>query len=107
MGEPLQEPVGGNDGTAEEGVDCTTASGQGAAPATVAGSGGEIWVGKSTLDTEALFSQQFQLQQRLEDLRHEMINLFGVPKTYLHNMNINLRRIAIRPVVRWSVGHVR
>ena len=36
-----------------------------------------------------------------------MNTLFGVQKTYLHNMNTNLRRFAIQPVVRGGVGHVR
>jgi hypothetical protein len=33
------------------------------------------WVSQ-TLDTEALFSQHFQVQQRLEDLGQEMVNVF-------------------------------
>ncbi len=79
-GEPLHEMAGVNDGTAEGGVDSTTASGRGAALVANAGSVREVWTGMATLDTEALFSQQFQVQQRLEDLRQEMINLFGVQK---------------------------
>jgi hypothetical protein len=51
------------------------------APATNAGFIREVWKGKATFDTEALFSQLFQVQQRLEDLHQEMINLFGVQKT--------------------------
>ena len=33
------------------------------------------WVSQ-TLDTEALFSRHFQVQQRLEDLGQEMVNVF-------------------------------
>ena len=80
VGDPLHKMVGVNDGTTEGGVDSATASGREAAPTANAGSFGEVWTGKATLDTEALFSQQFQVQQRLEDLRLEMINLFGVQK---------------------------
>ena len=79
-GEPLHEMAGVNDGTAEGGVDSTTASGRGAALVANAGSVREVWTGKATLDTEALFSQQFQVQQRLEDLC-QVVNLFGVQKT--------------------------
>ena len=107
VGEPLHEMAGVNDGTAEGGVDNTTASGRGAALVANAGSVREVWTGKATLDTEALFSQQFQIQQRLEDLRQEMINLFGVQKNYLHTTNTNMRLIAIQLVVRGGIGHVR
>ena len=105
--DPLHKMVGVNDGTAEGGVDNVTASGRGVVPATNAGSVGEVWTGKATLDTEALFSQQFQVQQRLEDLRQEMINLFGAQKCYLHTMNTNVRRIAVQPIFRGGIGHVR
>ena len=80
VGDPLHEMAGVDDGTAEGGVDSATNSGRGAAIAANAGSFGEVWTGKATLDTEALFSQQCQVQQRLEDPRQEMINLFGVQK---------------------------
>ena len=64
----------------------------GVAPATNAGSG------KS--EVELLFSQQFQIQQRIEDLREEMNNMFTVQKLYLRNMNTNVKMIAAQPVVR-------
>ena len=80
-------------------------------PAANAGSVREVWTGKATLVTEAeaLFSQQVQVQvqQRLEDLRQEMINLFGVQKNFLHTMNTNLGTIAIQPAVIGGIGHVR
>jgi hypothetical protein len=107
VGEPLYEMAGVYCGTAEGGVDNATASGRRAVPAANAWSVGEVWIGKATLYTEALFSQQLQVQQRLKDLCQEMINLFGVQKYYLYTMNINLRRIAIQPVVRGGIGHVR
>ena len=50
--------------------------------ATNAGSKG-YWAGKSSMETETLFSQQFILQQRMEDLCQEMISLFGVQRLYL------------------------
>ena len=95
----VQQTGGGNDGAdaAEDGD--VTAQGREVAPAADAGSE-EFWVGKSSLDTEALFSQPFPLQQRLGDLRQEMICLFGGQQRYLRNMNTNVRRIAIQPVVR-------
>ena len=34
-------------------------------------------IGKSSLDTDASFSQQFQLSQRLEEPNQEMICLFS------------------------------
>ena len=68
----------------------------GVAPATNAGSEG-YWAGKS--EVELLFLQQFQMQQRIEDLREEMNNLFTVQKLYLQNMNTNVKRIAAQPVV--------
>ena len=107
MGEPVHKMVGVNCGTAEGGVDNATASGRGLVPVTNAGSVGEVWTGKATLDTEALFSQQYHVQQRLGDLHQEMINLFSGQKHYLYTMNTNLRGIAIQPVVRWGIGHVR
>ena len=63
----------------------------GVAPATNAESEGH-WAGKS--EVELLFSQQFQMQQRIEDLHEEMNNLFTVQKLYLQNMNTNVKRIA-------------
>ena len=81
MGEFLYEMAGVNDGAAEGGVNSATTSGRGVAPAANAGSIGEVWSGNTTLDDEVLFSQQFQVQQGLEDLHQEMINLFGVQKT--------------------------
>ena len=56
MGEPLHEMAGVNDSTVEGGVDSATASGRGVAPAANSGSFREVWTGKATLDTEALFS---------------------------------------------------
>jgi hypothetical protein len=97
--ELVQQQVGGNASAAAEEDGGAIAQGRGAAPAAVAGSE-DFWVGKSSLDTEALFSQQFQLQQRLEDLRQEMISLFGGQQRYLQNMHTNVKRIAIQPVVR-------
>ena len=67
-------------------------------PAADAGSEG-FWASMSLLDAEALFSQQFQLQQRLEDLHQEMILWFGGQQCYLKNMHTNIRRITIQPVV--------
>ena len=52
------------------------------------------------METETLFSQQFILQQRMEDLHQEMISLFGVQRSYLRNMNTNVKRIAAQPGVR-------
>ena len=95
----LQEPDG-NDGAAAEDGDAPV-PGQEAVPATSAGSE-EFWAGKSSLETEALFSQQFQLQQRLEDLHQEILSLFGHQQPYLQNINTNVWRIAIQPVVCFS-----
>ncbi len=39
------------------------------------------------------------MQQRIEELREEMNNLFTVQKLYLRNMNTHVKRIAARPVV--------
>ena len=64
MGEPFHEMAGVSDGTVEGGVTSTTTSGRGVAPAANAGSFREVWTGKATPDTEALFSQHFQVQQR-------------------------------------------
>ena len=95
---PVQQPVG-SDGAASEEDGAAIAQGQGPASATAVGS--EVfWAGKSALETEVLFSQQFQLQQRLEDLRQEIINLFGGQQRYLQHMNTNVRRIAVQPVAR-------
>ena len=41
----------------------------------------EYWAGKSSMETETLFSQQFILQQRMEDFCHKMISLFGVQRS--------------------------
>ena len=71
----------------------------GVAPATNAGSNGSC-AGKSSIEVETLFLQQFILQQRMEDLRQEIISLFGVQRSYLRNMNTNVKRIAAQPVVR-------
>ena len=70
----------------------------GVAPATNAGSNGS-WAGKSSIEVETLFSQQFILQQRMEDLRQEIISLFGVQRSYLRNMNTSVKHIATQPVV--------
>mgnify|MGYP006188924653 CR=1 FL=1 len=70
----------------------------GVAPAANAGSNGS-WAGKSSIEVETLFSQQFILQQRMEDLRQEIISLFGVERSYLRNMNTSVKRIATQPVV--------
>ena len=69
----------------------------GVVPATNTGSEG-YWVGKSEVDI--LLSQQFQIQQRIEDLHEEINNMFTVHKLYLRNMNTNVKRIAAQPVVR-------
>ena len=71
---------------------------RGAVSAANAGSEG-YWAGKSSMETETLFSQQFILQQRMEDLHQEIISLFGVQRSYLRNMNTNVKRIAAQPVV--------
>jgi hypothetical protein len=84
---------GETEGDVDVGVD------RGVALAANAGSEG-YWAGKSSMETETLFSQQFILQQRMEDLRQEMISLFGVQRSYLRNMNTNVKRIAAQPVVR-------
>ena len=63
----------------------------GVAPATNAGSNGS-WAGKSSIEVETLFLQQFILQQRMEDLCQEIISLFGVQRSYLHNMNTSVKR---------------
>ena len=76
---------------------CATAPDEGAVRDTANAGSEDYWSGKSALDTEVLFSQQFQLQQRLEDLRQEMIGLFGGQQRYLQNMNTNVRRIAMQP----------
>ncbi len=46
-----------------------------------------------------LFSQQFMIQQRVEDLWQELINEFINQKRYMQHMNGDIRRIAIQPVV--------
>ncbi len=51
-------------------------------------------------DSHMLFSQQFLIQQRVEDLRQELINKFTNQKRYMQHMNGGIRRIAIQPVVR-------
>jgi len=51
-------------------------------------------------DSHMLFSQQFMIQQRVEDLRQELINEFTNQKQYMQHMNGCIRRIAIQPVVR-------
>ena len=99
---PVQQP-GSSDGAISEEDGAAIAQGQGAASATAVGS--EVfWAGKSALETEVLFSQQFQLQQWVEDLRQESINLFGGQQRYHQHMNTNVRRIAVQPVVH-SVAH--
>jgi hypothetical protein len=35
----------------------------------------------SSMETETLFSQQFILQQKVEDLCQEMISLFGIQRS--------------------------
>ncbi len=65
-----------NDGQEAEQV---VADGE-ALPATNTGSK-EYWAGKS--EVEILFYQQFQMQQRIEDLREKMNNMFTVQKLYL------------------------
>jgi hypothetical protein len=70
----------------------------GVALAANAGSRG-YWASKSSMETETLFSQQFILQQRMDDLYQEMISLFGVQISYLQNMNTNVKWIAAHPVV--------
>jgi hypothetical protein len=65
----------------------------GVAPATNAGSEG-YWAGKS--EVELLFSQQFQMQQRIEDLCEEMNNLFTVQKLYLRKMNTNVKGLLLK-----------
>lgn len=67
-----------------------------------AANAGSDWPGKcgSSLDMDTLFSQQYILQQRMEDLRQEMISLFGVQRAFLRNMNTNVKRIAAQPVLR-------
>jgi len=83
----------------------------GVVPATNAGSNGS-WVGKSSIEVETLFLQQFILQQRMEDLRQEIISLFGVQRSYLRNMNTSVKRIAAQHVVhsyskqRRMTGHL-
>ncbi len=105
---PLRRPVtsGGaapveqqGEGAAAE-ESCATAPDEGVVRDTANAGSEDYWSGKSALDTEVLFSQQFQLQQRLEDLRQEMIGLFRGQQRYLQNMNTNLRRIATQPVLR-------
>ncbi len=71
----------------------------GVAPATNAGSNGS-WAGKYSIEFKTLFLQQFILHQRMEDLRQEIISLFGVQRSYLRNMNTSVKRIAAQPVVR-------
>ena len=39
------------------------------------------------------------MQQRIEDLREEMNNMFTVQKLYFLNMNTNVKRIAAQPIV--------
>jgi len=80
--ELAQQQVGGNASAAEEGDGGAITQVLGVLPAAVAGSE-EFWGGKSSLDPEALFSQQFQLQQRFEDLHWDMISLFGGQQCYL------------------------
>ena len=77
-----------------------TAPDEGAVQDTANAGSEDYWSGKSALDTEVLFSQQFQLQQRIEDLCQEMIGLFGGQQRYLKNMTTNVRRIATQPVLR-------
>ena len=83
---------------------------RGVAPATNPGSG--YWAGKSSMETETLFLQQFILQPRMKALCQEMISLFGVQRSYLRNMNTNVNRIAAQPVVcsystqRRTTGHL-
>jgi len=60
------------------------------------GGGGEC----HALDAEILFSQQFQLQQRLEDLRQEILAAFGTTRRFIGNVHSSVRRIAVQPVVR-------
>ncbi len=71
---------GETEGDVDVGVD------RGVAPAANAGSKG-YWASKSSMETETLFLQQFILQQRMEDLRQEMISLFGLQRLYLQSMN--------------------
>lgn len=63
----------------------------------------QCMIGMSLLETESLFFQQFQLEQRLEELRQKMISLFGGQQCYLQNMNTNVQRIAIQPRVQSSL----
>jgi hypothetical protein len=59
----------------------------------------DFWASKWLLYTEVLFSQQFQLQRRLEVLTQEMISLFGGQQYCLQNMHTRVKRNAIQPVV--------
>ena len=80
----------------EMGSDVDVCVDRGAVLATNAGSQG-YWAGKS--EVELLFSQQFQIQQRIEDLHEEMNNMFTVQKLYLQIMDTNVKRIVAQPVV--------
>ena len=85
--ELVEQQVGGNASAATEGDGGAIPQGRGVAPAAVSRSE-DFWVLESSLDTEALFSQQFQLQQRSEDLHQEMIRFVwgsaALPPKYAH-----------------------
>ena len=53
------------------------------------------WAGKSLMETESLFSQQFMLQQRMEDLCQEMITVLCVQRSYLQNMSTSVKRLLL------------
>ncbi len=51
-----------------------------------------------TNDSHVLFSQQFLMQQQVEDLRQELAE-FANQKRFLQQMNGGIRRIANQPVI--------
>ncbi len=73
------------------------------AEAVPARAGSQNGAGKS-LQSEILFSQQFLLQQRLEDLRQELLTSFGDQRRHIQNVSMAVQRIAIQPVVRPHAG---
>ena len=52
-----------------------------------------------TNDSHVLFSQQFLMQQRVEDLRQEFLAAFANQRRFLQQMNGGIQRIANQPVI--------
>ncbi len=84
------------------------AVGEDASAVAVPNNNGEVMPAKAgpqqgcskSLDSEILFSQQFLLQQRVEDLRQEILTSFGDQRRHIRNVSSAVKRIAIQPIIR-------